>query len=206
MSHWEFSSNSWILSLKGSPGSHPSLTMYQSQEFAGRLRSMFQHFDSVGLKVKKEKCLLGVGKVDFSGFTVDADGIHPAGDKIRAIMEAPAPKSKAELQVFLGLLKFYHTFCCTRQWWQSPYTDFWTKMLPGPRADGKLGPSMRLRTFLFPILSLPISMRSCQWFLCVTPLHMESKLCWATSCRSARRCQSLTTHAPCHRLSGLTPR
>lgn len=48
--------------------------------------------------------------VDFLGFTVDADGIHPAGDKIWAINEASEPKSKVDFQVFLGLLNFYHAF------------------------------------------------------------------------------------------------
>lgn len=66
-------------------------------------------FNSAGLIIKK-KCFLGVDKVDFLGFTVDADGIHPAGDKNRAITKAPAPKSKVELQEFLGLLNFYHAF------------------------------------------------------------------------------------------------
>lgn len=70
---------------------------------------MLQRFDSAGLKVKK-KCLLGADKVDFLGFTVDADGIPPAGYKIRAILVALVPKSTAVLQAFLGLLKFHHIF------------------------------------------------------------------------------------------------
>lgn len=70
---------------------------------------MLQHFQTTGLKVKWEKYLLGVPCVDFLGFVVDAKGIHPTQDKVRAICSAPTPMSKVELQA-LGLLNFYHTF------------------------------------------------------------------------------------------------
>ncbi|XP_013927684.1 PREDICTED: uncharacterized protein LOC106553663 [Thamnophis sirtalis] len=45
--------------------------------------------------------------VEFLGFLIDAQGIHPTPSKIAAIRNAPTPSSKAELQEFLGLLNFY---------------------------------------------------------------------------------------------------
>ncbi|XP_015277779.1 PREDICTED: uncharacterized protein LOC107119720 [Gekko japonicus] len=36
--------------------------------------------------------------------------LHPTDDKVKAIKEAPRPCNKKELQSFLGLLNFYHTF------------------------------------------------------------------------------------------------
>lgn len=73
--------------LKGLPGVTPLfndvlIVAPTEAEFAVRLHSLLCHFTDAGLKVKREKCLLGMGKVDFLGFT---DGIHPSGDKVAAI-------------------------------------------------------------------------------------------------------------------------
>lgn len=62
-----------------------------AEEFAAHLRSVLQHFNFVGLKVKREKCLLGVDYVDFLGLTIDAEGNHSARDKVKAISEALVP-------------------------------------------------------------------------------------------------------------------
>nr|XP_028577596.1 LOW QUALITY PROTEIN: uncharacterized protein K02A2.6-like [Podarcis muralis] len=101
--------------LKGIPGITPFfddvlIAGPTPEEFEDCLRTVLHRFQTAGLKVKREKCLLGVPQVDFLGFMVDAEGIHPTGDKVRAICDAPAPKSKTELQAFLGLLNFYHSF------------------------------------------------------------------------------------------------
>ena len=101
--------------LKGIPGVTPFfddvlIAASSKEDFTARLRTVLQRFQAAGLKVKQKKCLLGVSSVDFLGFRVDADGLHPAEDKVRAICDAPDPKNKAELQAFLGLLNFYHAF------------------------------------------------------------------------------------------------
>ncbi|XP_032997764.1 uncharacterized protein K02A2.6-like [Lacerta agilis] len=101
--------------LKGIPGVTPFfddvlIAAPSREDFAASLRTVLQRFQAAGLKVKQKKCLLGVNSVDFLGFRVDADGLHPTEDKVRAICDAPAPKNKAELQAFLGLLNFYHAF------------------------------------------------------------------------------------------------
>lgn len=59
---------------------------------------------------KKSKCQLGVPSVEFLEFLSDAEGIHPTKSKVEAIHNAPTPKSKGELQAFLGLLNFYVVF------------------------------------------------------------------------------------------------
>ncbi|KFD49840.1 hypothetical protein M513_09307 [Trichuris suis] len=79
-------------------------------ELAERLRAVFSRLRSAGLRVRKDKCLFGVRNVDFLGYRLDASGIHPTIEKVKAIHEAPTPKDKKELQGFLGLLNFYHNF------------------------------------------------------------------------------------------------
>ncbi len=54
-------------------------------------------------------CVFGnVG--DYLGVKVDAEGIHPLPEKVRAIEEAPAPRNVGELKSFLGLLSYYSMF------------------------------------------------------------------------------------------------
>ena len=101
--------------LKGLPGVTPFfddvlIAAPSKEEFVDRLRSVLRRFETAGLKVKREKCLLGVDRVEFLGFSIDAAGIHPSKDKEKAILDAPTPKNKQELQAFLGLLNFYHAF------------------------------------------------------------------------------------------------
>ena len=48
--------------------------------------------------------------MDFLGYTITKDGIKSSSNKFEAIQKAPAPSNKKELQAFLGLLNFYHSF------------------------------------------------------------------------------------------------
>ncbi|XP_053243451.1 cytochrome P450 2J4-like [Podarcis raffonei] len=101
--------------LKGTPGATPFfhdllIAGPTPEELGNCLRTVLHRFRTTGLKVKQEKCLLGVPQVDFLGFAVDAEGVHLTSDKVWAIYDDPAPKGKTELQAFLGLLNFYLTF------------------------------------------------------------------------------------------------
>ncbi|XP_060130523.1 uncharacterized protein K02A2.6-like [Zootoca vivipara] len=101
--------------LRGLPGVLPFfddvlIAGKDPQELVARVRAVLLKFKEVGLQLKKEKCSFGVPTVDFLGFKIDASGIHPTDAKIKAIIEAPRPQNKTELQSFLGLINFYHSF------------------------------------------------------------------------------------------------
>ena len=44
------------------------------------------------------------------GHRLHAEGSHPVEAKVKAIQEAPAPKTPIELKSFLGMLNFYRKF------------------------------------------------------------------------------------------------
>nr|XP_028572340.1 uncharacterized protein K02A2.6-like [Podarcis muralis] len=101
--------------LRGLPGVLPFfddvlIAGKDPQELVACVRAVLLKFKEVGLQLKKEKCSFGVPTVDFLGFKIDASGIHPTDAKIKAIIEAPRPQNKTELQSFLGLINFYHSF------------------------------------------------------------------------------------------------
>ncbi|XP_036146047.1 uncharacterized protein K02A2.6-like [Monomorium pharaonis] len=49
-------------------------------------------------------------RVEFLGHIVDANGIHPTGEKIECIQKAPAPTNVTQLKSYLGLLSYYRKF------------------------------------------------------------------------------------------------
>ncbi|XP_026530779.1 uncharacterized protein K02A2.6-like, partial [Notechis scutatus] len=63
-----------------------------------RLRMVLQKFKDAGLKVKKEKCQLCTERVEFLGYLLDKQGIHPTEKKLAAIKNAPRPRNKTDLQ------------------------------------------------------------------------------------------------------------
>ena len=63
-----------------------------------------------GLRLKKEKCHFLVKSVTYLGYQIDATGIHPTSEKIRAIKDAPTPRNVTKLKSFIGLLSYYSRF------------------------------------------------------------------------------------------------
>lgn len=48
--------------------------------------------------------------VVYLGHKIDSNGLHPMPDKVRAVCEAPEPRSVPELKAYLGLLTYYSRF------------------------------------------------------------------------------------------------
>ncbi|XP_039761434.1 uncharacterized protein K02A2.6-like [Pararge aegeria] len=82
-------------------------TMLEMHE---RLDVVLERIEKAGLRLNKNKCKFAKERVEFLGFVIDSEGIHPAPSKVESIVNTPAPKNKKELQAFLGLYNFYERF------------------------------------------------------------------------------------------------
>ncbi|CAK1587556.1 unnamed protein product [Parnassius mnemosyne] len=82
-------------------------TMLEMQK---RLDLVLDRIEGAGLRLNKMKCQFAKEKVEFLGYVIDSEGIHPAPSKVESIVNTPAPKNKRELQAFLGLYNFYERF------------------------------------------------------------------------------------------------
>ncbi|GBM29413.1 Uncharacterized protein K02A2.6 [Araneus ventricosus] len=80
------------------------------EQLCNHLRLVLERLSESGIRANKNKCIFKTKAVEYLGFVMNASGIHPSDSKVRAIHEAPRPKNKTELQAFLGLLNFYHSF------------------------------------------------------------------------------------------------
>ena len=74
------------------------------------VRAVLSRLAGAGLSINKAKCNFGVSSVTFLGHHVSADGILPLPAKVDSISAFPLPKSKVDLQRFLGCINFYHRF------------------------------------------------------------------------------------------------
>ena len=74
------------------------------------LDEVLSRLDRAGLRVKKSKCEFLKTSVTYLGHRIDADGLHPLPDRVRAVKEAPTPNSVSKLKSYLGMLTYYSKF------------------------------------------------------------------------------------------------
>ena len=74
------------------------------------LVKVLQRLEDYGVKLKRPKCVFMKDSVEYIGFTLDAQGIHPTPKKVEAMVNAPEPKNVTELKSWLGLVSYYRRF------------------------------------------------------------------------------------------------
>ena len=74
------------------------------------LRSVLNALKAAGVKVNVNKSPFFLDKVKYLGYIFSRNGVEPDHEKIRAIVEAPAPTDIKQLQAFIGMANFYRRF------------------------------------------------------------------------------------------------
>ena len=86
------------------------ITGATEQDHLQALEEVLSRLEKAGLRAKKSKCKFMVPSVDYLGHRIDAEGLHPLPDKVKAIDDAPSPTCVQELKAYLGLLTYYGKF------------------------------------------------------------------------------------------------
>ena len=86
------------------------ITGITKEEHLKNLEETLCRLAHVGLKLKRGKCQFLQSSVQLLGYQIDAKGLHPTEDKVRAIKAAPKPTNVAEFRSYLGLLNYYGRF------------------------------------------------------------------------------------------------
>ncbi|XP_062374782.1 uncharacterized protein K02A2.6-like [Sardina pilchardus] len=79
-------------------------------EHLQNLDQVLKRLSDAGLRLKTSKCVFQAPSVTYLGHRISAQGLSPVEEKVRAIKEAPSPKTVAELRSFLGLVNYYGKF------------------------------------------------------------------------------------------------
>lgn len=74
------------------------------------LREVLRRLQENGLRLNLEKCAFFVEKVDYLGYELTPEGIHPDTASIQAIRDLPEPQNADQLRKFLGMVSFYAKF------------------------------------------------------------------------------------------------
>ncbi|CAM4614959.1 unnamed protein product [Lepidochelys kempii] len=79
-------------------------------EHLEHLQKVFERIREAGLTVKAKKCQIGLNRVTYLGRQVGQGTISPLQAKVDAIQKWPVPRSKKQVQSFLGLAGYYRQF------------------------------------------------------------------------------------------------
>ncbi|GKV39527.1 hypothetical protein SLEP1_g47285 [Rubroshorea leprosula] len=82
----------------------------EDEEHLEHLKLAFERMRKHGLKMNPLKCAFGVFVGNFLGYLVHERGLEVDQNKARAVIEAQPPRSKKELQRFLGQVNFLRRF------------------------------------------------------------------------------------------------
>ena len=83
------------------------VTGSSEQEHLDNLAQVLQRLEAAGMK---EKCEFLVPAVAYLGHVISAEGLRTSDVKVKAIVDAPAPRNVTELRSFLGLVNYYGKF------------------------------------------------------------------------------------------------
>ena len=64
----------------------------------------------IGLRLNAPKCRFFQIKVECLGYQITPSGVSPTQERVKNVVEAPAPKNKSELKSFLGIITFNAKF------------------------------------------------------------------------------------------------
>lgn len=79
-------------------------------EHINNITTVFDRLREANIKLSVEKCNFCLKEIPFLGHVISSQGCAPNPDKVKAIVNWPAPQHKGELKSFLGLAGYYRRF------------------------------------------------------------------------------------------------
>ncbi|CAF5140814.1 unnamed protein product, partial [Rotaria sp. Silwood1] len=79
-------------------------------EHKHHLNEILSILAKANFQVNPDKCSIAVQEIDFLSHTINEHCIKPNGDKIKAIVDLPAPNTLKEANEFLGKINWYRKF------------------------------------------------------------------------------------------------
>ena len=101
-----------INGLEGVENSQDDIVVWgrTQKEQEERLFRVLERVRASGLKLNLSKCVFSQKEITFLGHIISDQGIRPDPSKTSAIRDMPVPKSKVELQRFLGMINYLGKF------------------------------------------------------------------------------------------------
>ncbi|CAB3995435.1 Retrovirus-related Pol poly from transposon 297 [Paramuricea clavata] len=81
-----------------------------AEEHDKALETVLQRAADFGVTFNPEKCQFGVSEIELYGHRFTQEGLKPSFEKVRAVKECKAPKSKEAVRSFLGMTSYLSKF------------------------------------------------------------------------------------------------
>ena len=78
------------------------------QEHNRNLEAVFTRLEEAGFRPKRTKCYFMLSAIEYLGYKISAEGLHPTTEKIRAIQQASPPQDITQLRSFIGIVNYYY--------------------------------------------------------------------------------------------------
>eukprot|EP00117_Sycon_ciliatum_P027910 scpid26178/ scgid22563/ Retrovirus-related Pol polyprotein from transposon opus; Protease; Reverse transcriptase; Endonuclease len=75
-----------------------------------RLQRVLERLQAAQLKLNNDKCQWKQSEVRYLGSILNAQGVNPDPDKVKAILDMPLPESQSDVRRFLGMLTYLGKF------------------------------------------------------------------------------------------------
>ena len=86
------------------------ITGKTDKEHMDNLIAVLLRLQKWGIKTKLEKCEFMKDRVEYLGYIIDTDGLHPTIDKLSKVADATEPIDINEVESFLGLVNYFRDF------------------------------------------------------------------------------------------------
>ena len=73
------------------------------------LRQVLSRLRMNNIKLRKKKCSFMTEHVEFLGFKIHKDSVSPNPDKVKALRDYPVPRTRKQVQRFLGLCSYFRS-------------------------------------------------------------------------------------------------
>ncbi|XP_043206452.1 uncharacterized protein K02A2.6-like [Amphibalanus amphitrite] len=83
------------------------VTAANMTDLCERLDEVLTRLEAHGVKLKREKCQLGLDEVQYLGWRISAQGLRPVQEKVDAVIDMPDPKDVKSLRSILGSINYY---------------------------------------------------------------------------------------------------
>ena len=74
------------------------VTGHDADEHLLNLEEVFSRLQQAGLRLKRSKCVFMSSSVEYLGYIIDKDGLHPSQQKVKAVKNAPRPNNTTKLK------------------------------------------------------------------------------------------------------------
>nr|CAN83915.1 hypothetical protein VITISV_022301 [Vitis vinifera] len=142
------------------------------------LERFFERIRQFGLRLNPKKCTFGVTSGKLLGYMVSERGIEVDPDKIRAILDMPAPRTEREVRGFLGRLQYISRFIARLTDICEPIFRLLRKSQPTVWDDQCQRAFERIREYLLspPVLAPPTPGRPLLLYLSVSDVALGCML------------------------------